>query len=186
MEAECPNTFVLIPEQQKPFNPKKWIGYKYKMYLVCQHPPGPHLVDEEHGYDLEIPKEKWKELLPWLNRMITFLKFITPLVSPLGGILDKTDFKAIENQLKLLETITADLPGLVIESEQMGSVEKDMHIGREHVEGAALRTLHNFLDEIDTSHHWGGLRRVATEDGNILWLCGEHAKVYEVPPLRLE
>src|SRR5450432_3089581 len=92
MEAECPNTFFLVPDQRKRFNPKKWIGYKYKLYLVCQHPPGPHLVDEEHGYDLEIPKEKWRELLPWLKRMVTFLKFVTPLVSPLGGIVDATDF----------------------------------------------------------------------------------------------
>jgi internalin A len=186
MEAECPNTFFLVPEQRNRFNPKKWIGYKYKLYLVCQHPPGPHLVEEEHGYDLEIPKEKWRELLPWLKRMVTFLKFVAPLVSPLGGIVDATDFKAIENQLKLLETITDDLPDLVIESDPLRSVEKDMHLGREHVEGASLRVLHTFLSEVDTSRHWGGLKRVATEDGNILWLCGTHAKTYEVLPLRVE
>ena len=146
METECPNTFFLVPEQRNRFNPKKWIGYKYKLYLVCQHPPGPHLVDEEHGYDLEIPKEKWRELLPWLKRMVTFLKFVAPLVSPLGGIVDTTDFKAIENQLKLLETITDDLPGLVVDSDPLRSVEKDMHLGREHVEGASLRVLHSILE----------------------------------------
>jgi C-terminal of Roc, COR, domain/Ras of Complex, Roc, domain of DAPkinase len=114
LEAECPNTFFLIPEQRRAFNPKKWIGYKYTMYLVCQHPPGPHIVDEEHGYALDIPKERWKELVPWLKRIITF------------------------------------------------------------------------LNEADKSHYWGGLQRVPTEDGNILWLCGEHAKPYAVQPLRLE
>jgi hypothetical protein len=61
-----------------------------------------------------------------------------------------------------------------------------MHLGREHVEGAALRVLHSFLSEVDTSEHWGGLKRVATEDGNILWLCGKHAKTYEMLPLRVE
>lgn len=169
-DAECPNTFFLVPEQRNRFNPKKWIGYKYKLYLVCQHPPGPHLVDEEQGYDLEISKEKWRELLPWLKRMVTFLKFVAPLVSPLGGIVDNTDFKAIENQLKLLETITDDLPDLIVESDPLRSVEKDMHLGREHVEGASLRVLYTFLSEVDKSRHWGGLKGVATEDGNILWL----------------
>ena len=186
LEAECPNTFFLIPEQRKAFNPKKWIGYKYTMYLVCQHPPGPHVVDEEHGYPLEIPKEKWKELVPWLKRIITFLKFVAPLVSPLGGIVDAADFKAIDNQLKLLETLTGDIPNMVVESDPLKSVERDMHIGREQAEGAALRVLHSFLNEVDTSHYWGGLQKVATEDGNILWLCGEHARPYAVRELRLE
>ncbi len=186
LEAECPNTFFLIPEQRRAFNPKKWIGYKYTMYLVCQHPPGPHIVDEEHGYPLEIPKEKWKELVPWLKRIITFLKFVAPLVSPLGGIVDAADFKAIDNQLKLLETLTGDIPNMVVESDPMKSVERDMHIGREQAEGASLRVLHSFLAEVDKSHYWGGLQKVATEDGNILWLCGEHAKPYAVRELRLE
>ena len=186
LEAECPNTFFLIPEQRKAFNPKKWIGYKYTMYLVCQHPPGPHVVDEEHGYPLEIPKEKWKELVPWLKRIITFLKFVAPLVSPLGGIVDAADFKAIDNQLKLLETLTGDIPNMVVESDPLKSVERDMHIGREQAEGAALRVLHSFLNEVDTSHYWGGLQKVATEDGNILWLCGEHSRPYAVRELRLE
>ncbi len=186
LEAECPNTFFLIPEQRKAFNPKKWIGYKYTMYLVCQHPPGPHIVDEEHGYPLEIPKEKWKELVPWLKRIITFLKFVAPLVSALGGIVDAADFKAIDNQLKLLETLTGDIPNMVVESDPLKSVERDMHIGREQAEGAALRVLHSFLAEVDKSHYWGGLQRVPTEDGNILWLCGEHARPYAVRELRLE
>lgn len=155
------------------------------MYLVCQHPPGPHLVDEEHGYTLEIPKETWKEMLPWLKRMITFLKFVAPLVSPLGSIVHAADFKSIENQLKLLETITGDMPGIVVDSDPMRNVEKDMHLGREHVEGAALRVLYSFLSEVDKSKHWGGLKRIATPDGNILWLCGEHAKTYEVHKLQL-
>jgi internalin A len=186
LEAECPNTFFLIPEQRRAFNPKKWIGYKYSMYLVCQHPPGPHIVDEAHGYPLEIPKEKWKELVPWLKRIITFLKFVAPLVSPLGGIVDAADFKAIDNQLKLLETLTGDIPNMVVESDPLKSVERDMHIGREQAEGAALRVLHSFLAEADKSHYWGGLQKVPTEDGNILWLCGEHARPYAVRELRLE
>jgi internalin A len=85
-----------------------------------------------------------------------------------------------------LETITDDLPGMVVDSDPMRSVEKDMHLGREHVEGAALRVLYSFLSEVDKSTYWGGLKRVATPDGNILWLCGEHAKTYEVQALRLE
>jgi internalin A len=187
METECPNIFFLIPDAHKRFDPRQWIGHKYRLYLVCQHPSSPHIADEEHnGYALDIPKEWWKTVVPWFKYLITFLKFGIPLGDALGAVVDTLDFKAIENQLKLLETITSDLPNIVVESDPMSSVEKDMHIGREQVVGPALRVLHSLLDEVDKQHYWAGLQRVVTPDGNILWLCGEHAKTYEVQPLRLE
>jgi internalin A len=187
MEAECPNIFFLIPDAHKRFDSRQWIGHKYRLYLVCQHPSGPHIADEEHnGYTLDIPKEWWKAVAPWLKYLISFLKFGIPLGDALGAVIDTLDFKVIENQLKLLETITSDLPGVVVESNPMSSVEKDMHIGREQVVGPALRVLHSLLDAVDKQHYWAGLQRVTTPDGNILWLCGEHAKTYEVQPLRLE
>ena len=51
------------------------------------------------------------------------------------------------------------------------------------VVGSALRVLHGFLKEADPDRVWGGLRKTLTPDGNILWLCAEHRKVYEVAPL---
>lgn len=38
----------------------------------------------------------------------------------------------------------------------------------------------NSLREVDKTQHWCGLKRVATNDGNILWLCAEHARFHEV------
>lgn len=186
MEAECPNTFLLIPDHRKSFNPKAWIGHKYTLFLVCQHPPGPHIVDEGHGYDLEVPREWWTIVAPWLKYLITFLKYGVPFGDALGAVIDAADFKAIENQLKLLEKITEDLPGIVVESDPLSAVENDLHVGRDQAVGPALRVLHSFLDEVDKQHYWNGLQRVVTPDGNILWLCGKHARPYEVQPLQLE
>jgi hypothetical protein len=47
-------------------------------------------------------------------------------------------------------------------------------------EGAALRALHVFLREVDKSQHWCDLKRVVTNDGNILWLCAEHARFHGI------
>ena len=184
MEAECPNTFFLIPEHRTGFNPKQWIGHKFTLFLVCQHPPGPHMVDEEHGYTLEVPRGWWKAVAPWLKYLVAFLKFGVPLGDVLGAVIDATDFKAIENQLKLLEKIIEDLPKMVVESDPIRAVEEDHHSDQEAI-GPALRVLHSFLNEVDKQHYWGGLQRVVTPDGNILWLCSNHARPYAVQPLQL-
>jgi hypothetical protein len=33
---------------------------------------------------------------------------------------------------------------------------------------------------VDKSQHWCGLERVITNDGNILWLCHEHARFHGI------
>jgi hypothetical protein len=47
-------------------------------------------------------------------------------------------------------------------------------------EGEALRALHAFLRARDKAGNWCGLQRVVTNDGNILWLCPEHARQHSV------
>ncbi len=185
LEAECPNTFFLIPDRRTPFNPKQWVSHKYIMFLVCQHPPGPHIVEAESGYILEAPREWWTKVAPWLKYLITFLKYGVPLADELGAVVDAIDFTSIGNQLKLLEQITSDLPGIVVESDPLDKDERDKSTGREQATGPALRVLHSFLNKVDQEHYWSGLKRVVTPDGNILWLCAEHARPYEVQRLHM-
>jgi hypothetical protein len=45
---------------------------------------------------------------------------------------------------------------------------------------AALRALHVWLREVDKTQHWCGLQKVVTNDGNILWLCPEHAAFHGI------
>jgi len=46
------------------------------------------------------------------------------------------------------------------------------------IEGARLRALRELLDEVDTKHRWGDLKKILTPEGHYLWLCEEHAKEY--------
>ena len=184
MEAECPNTFFLIPDSQTLFNPKNWFSHDYKLYLMCQHPPGPHCVDDKYGYDLRPSREWWVRVSPWLKYLITFLKFGVPMIHALGNVIDAVEFKTIDAQLKLLEKITEDLPEFTKEK-PMSPTESPMHVGQEQTIGPALRFLHSFLKEVDPQQFWGGLQKVVTLDGNILWLCSLHAHPYEVQPLSL-
>ena len=185
MESECPNTFFLIPDQNTPFNPKQWISNSYRLFLVCQHPSGPHIVDEQEGYELKVAKGWWINVAPWLKYIIIFLKFGVPFGDALGPIIDNLNFKGVEDQIKLLEHITENLPEIVVDSDQLSDSDKGQYT-EEQLVGPALRGLHSFLDTVDKEHHWGGLQRVVTPDGNILWLCAKHARTYEVQPLQLK
>ena len=180
MEAECPNTFFLILGSQTPFNPKNWFSHDYKLYLVCQHPPDPHCVDDKYAYDLRPSREWWVQISPWLKYLIIFLKTGVPMIQALGDVIDSVHFKTIDAQLKLLEKITEDLPKIT-EGKPMSPVEGRMYIGQEQQTlGPALRFLHSFLKEVDQQQFWGGLHKVVILDGNILWLCSQHAYPYEV------
>jgi hypothetical protein len=40
------------------------------------------------------------------------------------------------------------------------------------------RALHAVLKQADPGEHWGGLSRITTPEGELLWLCREHAGHY--------
>ncbi len=176
MEAECPNIFVLLHGSDTIFNPKNWVGQEYRLYLICQHPPGPHQVGE--GYPLRENEEWWVAISPWLNRLITFLKFAVPMGRAIGGVYDSVDIKPMQADIDLLEEITKSLPEFAA-SDSMKNVGKQP--GTEQIQqtvGPALRVLRSFLDKKDSGRVWGGLYMTPTPEGNILWLCDTHGKQY--------
>jgi len=184
IEAECPSTFILISSENKLFDPKNWVSQSYRLYLVCQHPPGPHRVGD--CYTLRKSKEWWNTVRPWLNHLIDFLKFGVPMGKAIGGVFDAIDMKQIQANVDLLEEIAKDLPELS-SLDSMKDVDKQPSLDQDQqAVGAALRALQSFLDEVDPSHIWGGLYKTPTPDGNILWLCDKHHQQYVAKPLVLE
>jgi internalin A len=185
MEAECPNTFYLILGSKTPFNPKNWISYDYKLFLVCQYPSGPHCIRESKGYDLRQTKDWWIKVSPWLKYLIEFLKFGVPIA---GKVLDiavnEETYKQLGKQIDLLEQIIENIPQIA-EHDPLSLEERHHPGGFEQNIGPAMRVLHSFLKEADPHQYWDGLEKVVTEDGNILWLCHEHARPYQVHPLQL-
>ena len=113
MEAECPNTFILLPHSRTSFNPKNWISQSYKLHLLCQYPSGPHRIDEHNGYDLNQSKEWWDKVSPWLRHIITFLKHGIPLAGVVGAVINTVDFQSFEAEINLLDKIIEDLTNIV-------------------------------------------------------------------------
>ena len=179
LEAECPSTFYLTQADGKFLIPKDWVSDKYKLCLICQHPPGPHPVGK--GYDLQLSREWWAAISPWLTHLVKFLKHAVPLGVAIGSVYDGQAMKNIEAGTKLLEEITDQLPSELFKTASLERARMEAAIGADsnRIEGAALRALYNYLKEADPAQYWGGLSRVLTLDGNILWVCDHHKKEYD-------
>jgi hypothetical protein len=184
IEAECPSTFFLLASENKLLDARDWVSQDYQLYLVCQHPPGPHRVG--NGYHVRKSKEWWATVRPWLNHLVNFLKFAVPMGKAIGAVYDAVDIKQMDSNIGLLEEISRDLPEFA-SLDSMKNLDKESRADQEQqIVGPALRALYNFLNEADPAHIWGGLYKTSTPDGNILWLCDEHRQQYLAKPLRLE
>jgi internalin A len=198
MEAECPNIFFLtltkkadftsqnwmhrlVQDGKKRFNPQNWVSQEYGLYLVCQHPSGPHPVGE--GYSLREAKDWWINVNPWLNYLVSFLKVAIPVGKAFGDVYDTIDFDHMSHQIALMEEITNNIPALA-NLDTLANGVPEPHLNHDQqVVGPALRALYNFLHTVDPAHTWGGLYKTVTLDGNILWLCNTHRQQYEAKPL---
>ena len=179
--AECPNTFVLMSETKTPFHHKALISQKYRLHLLCQHPSGPHRILDDPGYELWKSHSWWKKISPWLRYLVTFLKYGFPVAGMALSILNHQELKSFDNEIDLLGKLNEELPEI---GEGDSLLDEEFRVADEQV-GSALRVLYNFLKDVDRSEHWAGLQKVITPDGNILWLCHQHARFYQTQPLQL-
>ena len=184
LEAECPNIFFLSispTSKWKRLNPKNWVSQEYMLHLICQHPSGPHPVGE--GYSLREAEDWWLAVSPWLNRVVNLLKVALPVGKAFGDIYDATGIEQIKKQIALMEEINTRIPKLG-KLDSLSEAASDPHLHHDQqVTGAALRALYQFLVQADASRTWGGLSKVVTPDGNILWLCEKHRQEFEEKPL---
>jgi hypothetical protein len=183
-EAECPNIFFLTlstKDKWKRFDPKNWVSQEYLLHLICQHPMVPHPVGD--GYSLRDAKDWWLNIRPWFNRLVTTLKIVLPVGKAFGNIYDASGVEHIQKQIELMEEINSHIPELG-KLDTLSEAVSNPHAHRDQeVTGAALRALYQFLIQADASRTWGGLSKVVTLDGNILWLCEKHRQEFETKPL---
>ncbi len=184
MEVEGPSIFSLIPCARKSFNPQRWINQQYKLFLMCQYPSKPHTLSNSQGYDLCQPKDWWLKISPWLMHLIKFLEYSMAVGEIAEAASEEDRHKQVNKQVELFKKITKEIPPSV-EHDPVNPTEKHHSRGFEQNIGPALRALQNFLKEADPNQYWDGLQKVVTEDGNIFWLCEEHARPYQVRPLQL-
>jgi hypothetical protein len=120
---------------------------------------------------------------PWLNHLVTVLKIVLPVGIAIGNLYDATGIEQIQKQITLMEEINDRIPHLG-KLDTLSEADPDPHLHRDQqATGAALRALYQFLIQADASRNWGGLCKIGTLDGNILWLCEKHRQEFETKPL---
>jgi hypothetical protein len=176
--SAAPSLFVLMPGDRRTYDPRRLFSDDYQLYLLCQHPSHPHFVDGEKGYPAPKDREWWRQVRPWLRRLSKILKFV-PQISGPAKAYDEAWYKSVELSMEIYNTLAEALPDFDTPLEHGAWRELEAPMGKEmEAEGAALRALHAYLREVDKTEHWCNLRRVVTNDGNILWLCEEHTRFH--------
>ncbi|MGH7456595.1 MAG: hypothetical protein ACRENG_34925, partial [bacterium] len=169
----------LMPGDRSAFNPKNFFNAEYTLYLICQHPPEPHIVGDQKGYPVPKAKEWWASVAPWLKRLIDYLRYI-PKGRAVAEAYDKEIFKSIEMSLNIFDAALEAVPEIPSVETAEGLSPSRSRFEDYVAEGPALRALHSFLKEVDKEDRWCGLHKTPTNDGHIFWLCHEHRALYKV------
>ncbi len=175
LESPCPSIFVLRPDDRKPW--QKDIGsQRINLQLYCEHPGCLHPVQDGGLYPIDNPKKWLKTMTPHINRLFGILKYVTPVMGPWLNISAPIYSDLIKNDLALTKALVAKLPEIKSDDDDHSFIDDERGDRPNKISGAALRMLHEFLKQKDPEQVWGGLTRITTPEGDVLWLCKEHIK----------
>ena len=109
IQTQCPNTFILLPEDRKSYDPRNLFSNAFTLHLMCQHRKAPHVPKNCQGYPLNKPKDWWQKLAPWIKQISDYLRYI-----PKSGIFvkayDEDFYHTIETSLQIFNTLLEELP----------------------------------------------------------------------------
>ncbi|MDM8532496.1 leucine-rich repeat domain-containing protein [Anaerolineales bacterium HSG25] len=113
---------------------------------------------------------------------INFNQQLTSFPAEIGQLTNLQKLNLRNNQLTSLPAEIIQLTNLQVlafENNHLSESDDVTGLGQDNLAvGPSLRALHALLNQVDSSHHWAGLTKVITKDGNILWLCDEHRGLY--------
>jgi hypothetical protein len=92
--------------------------------------------------------------------------------APVLGLTSDYLTKRLENEIALMTELVSQLP------ERIGAERIRTSDMRHPSLDVDYRTLYAVLHTLDPNDHWAGLSRVYTPEGEILWLCRDHAHQY--------
>ncbi|MEM8611836.1 MAG: COR domain-containing protein [Cyanobacteria bacterium P01_H01_bin.105] len=174
LESPCPSIFVLRPDDRKLWQKQDIGSQRINLQLYCEHPGCLHPVKDGGIYSIDNPKKWLMAMKPHINRIFGILKYVTPVMGPWINLSAPIYSELIENDLALTETLIDKLPEIEFDDDDRSFMDNER--GTHQVSGAALRSLHEFLKKKDPEQVWGGLTRITTPEGDVLWLCKEHIK----------
>ncbi|WP_283137210.1 COR domain-containing protein [Rhizohabitans arisaemae] len=173
--TRCPGIFTVVKTGR--------LTYEFRLY--CEHPEGPHPLDDGAGvYELKRLPAGLSRYAPYLHVLLTGLLGMLPVVgsmlSGLGDIaLTEEDRARLELSRRLLDDLgsSTDEPRPALERHHP---YPDTDHGRRPT--ADFTELRQVLVELDPEKEWGGLReRELPESRGIVYLCHRHRQALHYP-----
>ncbi|MFY9569956.1 MAG: hypothetical protein WAV20_00980 [Blastocatellia bacterium] len=177
-EQSCPTIFALYPVSGGTVTRKA----KLHLQLYCMYPACWHSVGPEGACEFQPTRAGLITAASWLRTALRWLRPVAALLpsgSQLAGEYGQElhDFaEHAANELKFTAELFKELkeiPGL--EEWEIPELGRSWN-PRNQLSLIELYELRDFLDSLPFPvKPFGGLRRVRTPEGHILWLCSQHA-----------
>ena len=174
---EGPRLFSFQPLDPGFFDRPRWISEKFRLTLWCEHSRSPLPAlnpegDERGVYELDLPREWFAKVAPYLKVVTSTLGLLLPVVASAGKLAldDETYDKYKEETDFARESLKFTFKGgrAAIEGMARGDAPNWQGVSAIRAEGAMLRQLHALLKEKDPS--FGGLVRVQNRRREFLWV----------------
>ena len=177
--SDCPRLFTLTRRAPAGRKRLRFDQYHYRLTLWCEHPGYWHPWFPA-SYDLNPPKDWAAKIAPYAMLVSKTLQLVIPMPESVAVnvLLPSDQLVRAQRCLQLMSIIISELPANL---EQDQDETRTGHIGGQltAAEGRALRALRIMLFDHDSLREFGGLRRVITPPGDLVWVCSDHYIDYD-------
>jgi hypothetical protein len=175
--TDCPRLFTLSPSSPPTVKRALAARHHYRLTLWCEHPGYEHPWDPA-TYNLDPPKEWLARISPYAVLVFRTLQLIVPLAGAVATAAFPTAQQtSAQAHLEIMKDIVTDLPTARASRGQVSPAGAEGQLTT--AEGAALRAIRTAIFEHDRSRAFGGLRRIQTPAGDLLWVCENHYPDYD-------
>ena len=173
--GECPGVFTVIPaglRSERASIPQ--VAFR----LYCEQPGAFHALSEA-PYIIDRPDSWLTTISPYLTTVVSILKHTPPLVGPVLGLTSAFLASQLQAEIRLMEELMGQLSDDIRSDNDANRFETgDPQIGA--IADFDYRALRQLLRQLAPTEHWAGLSRIYTPEGEILWLCQDHAQGYSI------
>jgi Leucine-rich repeat (LRR) protein/GTPase SAR1 family protein len=184
-EQSCPIVFALYPVDGKTLTRKS----KLRLQLYCMNPGCWHSIGPDGMYEFQPRRDGLVTAVRWVRTGLRWLRpaaMLLPSGSQLAGEYTKELHEFAEhaaNELKFTADVFKELKEIPdIDTDESAQLDRELS-PTDQSEKMGLHELKVFLDELKFPvKPYGGLKRVRTPEGHILWLCAQHAAEFTRSP----
>jgi hypothetical protein len=179
MEKKCPSVFTLVPSRD--FKQlETWVESVTKeeeleLAFYCEHDSGWHAT--AHSLYRFTPDKEWFDLVKksW-NKLVAVTRYVGSLTKAIGKASKLVALEASGLAVEKLPEVSLSIAGTL-----SGALLRE---APDIIDLEIRYLLERLIEHLDskrspTQPHNGGLQPYIIDDGRLLWLCGEHKKLYQ-------